>query len=235
MRRWSSCMDFSVLSPDAGDLKVDAVIQDGIAFKARCVMVQFRWLPKVKRALEGANIRVGVVGAFPHGANGQAKWHEANLARNQGADDFDVVWSIADFLSGNYAHVLAELKDVVVVFSNIQNRVMLPGKMFKPLVKVITELGHFAEDEKKLARAALLVKESGADYIKTSTGFGPRTTLEQKIKALKIWRKEVPDLPIKISEGIGSRDDIRALLDAGFDLSRDVVGISKYKEVLEAR
>ncbi|MFB6218442.1 MAG: deoxyribose-phosphate aldolase [Halobacteriaceae archaeon] len=136
---------------------------------------------------------VTVVG-FPHGHHAPAtKVAEAERARNDGADELDCVVNVGRLLAGEDGAVREELERVVAATP-------LP-------VKAIVETGLLDDDGKR--RAARLARDAGADYVKTSTGFGPGGATVADVELLA----EV--LPVKASGGIGDYGTARELLAAG--------------------
>ena len=112
------------------------------------------------RGLQGSDTTVSAVVGFPHGSNRpEVKTLEARLALEDGAVEVDMVMNIGQFLSGNYDAVQ---KDIQAVVAETKKR--------GALVKVILETCWLKPHE--IARACTLAEAAGADFVKTSTGFG---------------------------------------------------------------
>lgn len=110
--------------------------------------------------LAGSKVEASVVVGFPHGSNRtETKAFEARQAIRDGAREIDMVMNIGQFLAG---HDDAVLKDIAGVVAE--------AKPAKVLVKVILETGYLNPDQ--IARACRLAESAGADFVKTSTGFG---------------------------------------------------------------
>jgi deoxyribose-phosphate aldolase len=112
------------------------------------------------RELKGSETTVSVVVGFPHGSNRpEVKALEARLAIEDGAVELDMVMNIGQFLSGNYDVVRKDIEAVVAV-----------AKLRRVLVKVILETCWLTPEQ--IAKACRLAEAAGADFVKTSTGFG---------------------------------------------------------------
>ena len=110
--------------------------------------------------LKGSGITVCAVVGFPHGSNRpEVKALEGRLAIEDGARELDMVMNIGQFLSGNYDVVRKDIEAVVAV-----------AKMRRVLVKVILETCWLTPEQ--IAKACRLAEAAGADFVKTSTGFG---------------------------------------------------------------
>jgi len=112
------------------------------------------------RELEGTGVPVAVVAGFPHGSNRpEVKALEARLAIEDGAREIDMVMNVGKLLSGDDGWVRADIEGVVA-----------EAKPKGVLVKVILETCYL--DDAEIARACKLAEAAGADFVKTSTGFG---------------------------------------------------------------
>ncbi|MCX5685389.1 MAG: deoxyribose-phosphate aldolase [Planctomycetota bacterium] len=153
-------MDHAVLKPFA---KAEDVVKACKMCRARgvgnlCVRPSDAAL--AARQLAGSETTVSVVVGFPHGSNrSETKALEARLALDDGAVELDMVMNIGQFLSGNEDVVRKDIEAVVAV-----------AKPRKALVKVILETCWLTPDQ--IARACKLAEAAGADFVKTSTGFG---------------------------------------------------------------
>lgn len=138
---------------------------------------------------------------FPLGANKTSiKVSEAKEAIADGADELDMVLNIGELKAKHYDAVKADIK-VVVDACHAENK----------LVKVIIEACLLTDEEK--IKACELSKEAGADYVKTSTGF---STGGATVADIELMRKTVgPDIGVKASGGIHSKEEALALIEAG--------------------
>ena len=153
--------------------------------------------------LKDSDVKVSCVLSFPHGADATpTKAFQAKQAIEDGTDEIDMVMNIGRFLSGDYEYVLNDIKAVVEVAH--KNNI---------LVKVIQESGHLTLEQ--IAKACNLSYEAGADFVKTSTGFGPGGA---KPEYIEVMVKTVGDkMQVKPSGGIRSWEDAVAFLDQGAD------------------
>ena len=138
---------------------------------------------------------------FPLGANKTSiKVSEAKEAIADGADELDMVINIGELKAKHYDAVKADIKAVVDV-CHAESK----------LVKVIIEACLLTDEEK--IKACELSKEAGADYVKTSTGF---STGGATVADIELMRKTVgPDIGVKASGGIHSKEEALALIEAG--------------------
>ncbi|NLE46531.1 MAG: deoxyribose-phosphate aldolase [Chloroflexi bacterium] len=151
--------------------------------------------------LRDSGVRAQIPVGFPcGGTTTQVKCCEAEEGLTRGATDLDMVMNIAAFKAGDYTRVADDIAQVMAV-----------AKPFGVPFKVIIEIGVLTETEK--ITAAKLVLESGADFVKTCTGFGPGRATAHDIGLI---RETVGDgLGIKASGGVASIEDGVALMRAG--------------------
>jgi deoxyribose-phosphate aldolase len=151
--------------------------------------------------LVDSGVRAQIPVAFPcGGVTTRTKCLEAEEGLRRGATDLDMVMNIAAFKCGNYARVAEDIAEVLAV-----------ARPFQVPFKVIIEIGVLTEAEK--VTAGRLVRDSGADFVKTCTGFGPgRATVHD----IGLLRETVGEgLGIKASGGVASVEDGIALMRAG--------------------
>ena len=153
-----------------------------------------------KKELEGSSVKVCTVIGFPLGANtSEVKAFETKDAIKKGADEVDMVINIGALKDKDYDYVLNDIKAVV----DAANK--------EALVKVIIETCYLTDDEKKIA-CELSVK-AGADFVKTSTGFGTGGSTPEDIK---LMREVVgPNIGVKASGGVRNQEDAKAVIKAG--------------------
>lgn len=153
-----------------------------------------------KKELEGSSVKVCTVIGFPLGANtSEVKAFETKDAIKKGADEVDMVINIGALKDKDYDYVLNDIKAVV----DAANK--------EALVKVIIETCYLTDDEKKIA-CELSVK-AGADFVKTSTGFGTGGSTPEDIK---LMRELVgPNIGVKASGGVRNQEDAKAVIKAG--------------------
>jgi deoxyribose-phosphate aldolase len=142
------------------------------------------------RLLKGSGVKVSCVLSFPHGADTTyVKEYQARQAVLDGADEIDMVMNIGRFLSGDYDYVLSDIRKVVET-----------AHVADVLVKVIQESGFLTLEQ--VADACELSYRAGADFVKTSTGFGPGSATPEIID---VMLRTVGD-KIKVKPSGGIRD-----------------------------
>lgn len=158
-----------------------------------------------KSELSGTNIKICSVVGFPLGAmHSEAKVFETKIAISNGADEIDMVMNVGWFKSGKLDLVSKDIE--MVVDSALKTN-------SNSLVKVILETGLLSEDE--VFQATVLVAKSGAHFVKTSTGFGPRGASFKDIEIMKAALKEFPSMKIKAAGGIKSREEAEKFVQLG--------------------
>jgi deoxyribose-phosphate aldolase len=193
-------LDHSVLKPEATEEQIRegaTIVRD---WQIGFYCVQPCWVKLAAAALAGtAAGTVSVVG-FPHGCDrADAKAQAARLAVADGAGEIDMVMNFGALKSGDDAHVAADVEAVVRAVRGIP-------------VKVILETTALTDDEKR--RACRIAVESGASFVKTSTGFHPSGGAN--VADVRLLRAAVgPNVGVKASGGIRTLDDAKAMLDAG--------------------
>jgi len=197
----AKAIDHAVLKPFA---KAEDVIKACKMCRARgvgnlCVRPSDAAL--AARELKGSETTVSVVVGFPHGSNRpETKALEARLAMDDGAAEIDMVMNIGQFLSGNYEAVQEDIAAVVA-----------EAKPRGALVKVILETCWLAPDQ--IARACKITEAAGADFVKTSTGFGdgPATPEAVDIMVKTVGRT----MGVKASGGVRTWDTAVGYLAQG--------------------
>ncbi|MEZ0393760.1 MAG: deoxyribose-phosphate aldolase [Desulfurococcaceae archaeon] len=212
---FASAIDHTMLKP-AGDLKLlEKYADDCRRYGFRILIVPPSLVPYAREM----GVRVGTVIGFPNGyAATRAKVAELEWAAEQGAEEADVVMNIALFKSGLHDAVLEDLKAVV---SAARERGV-------KVVKVIIETGLLNDSEK--AKALELVVASGADFVKTSTGFlGEGATIHDVSLLYGLARGRVQ---VKASGGIRHAMDALAMISAGASRIGTSAGDKIFEELL---
>jgi deoxyribose-phosphate aldolase len=163
--------------------------------------------------LKKSQVKVCSVISFPFGlSRPEIKVKEALKAVEDGAAELDIVWNISAFKSKDFDYVLKELKNIV--------------KETKPAItKIIAETAYLTDEEK--IKALELVIESGADFIKTSTGFAPTGA---NVEDIILWKNLSKDrIKIKASGGIRDLETAIKFLQAGADR----IGTSSGAKIVE--
>jgi len=202
IRQLVSVIDYSeALTITAGVAEVRAACQDADRFGFRAVVAFPQYLGVLVDELKGSGVRAQIPVGFPcGGTTTYVKCREAEEGLKRGASDLDMVMNISVFKSGDYQRVADDIA-----------RVMAVAKPFGVPFKVIIEIGALTDMEKAIA--AKLVVDSGADFIKTCTGFGPgRATVHD----IGLIRETAGDsIGIKASGGVSSIEDGVVFMRAG--------------------
>jgi deoxyribose-phosphate aldolase len=202
IRRLVAAIDYSqVLSIAASEEEVRAACRAARDYHFRAVVAFPQHLGTLADELKDSGVRAQIPVAFPcGGTTTRVKCFEAEEGLRRGATDLDMVMNIAAFKAGDYRRVAQDISDVLAV-----------ARPFKVPFKVIIEIGVLSETEK--VTAARLVMDSGADFVKTCTGFGPgRATLHD----IGLIKETVGDrIGIKASGGVTSIEDGVAMMRAG--------------------
>ena len=184
-------IDHTVLGPETTVADVERVCEQAAEFGMNACVPPC-YVPEAREAAPETTIAT-VIG-FPHGQNAtDAKRAEAEGAREDGADELDVVMNVGRLKAGADEAVVGELAEVVAA-------VPLP-------VKVIIETALLDHEEKH--RACEAAREAGTDMVKTSTGFAEGGATIRDVELMSEY------LPVKASGGIGTYDEAVGMLEAG--------------------
>ena len=196
-------IDHTLLKPQATESDVARLVEEGLTYGFHSVVVNPYYVPLAVRLARGSSLRVCSVVGFPLGATlPEVKAREAELVGRQGASEVDMVINVGALRSGLDDVVLEDVRGVVRAF-----REVVPGGV----VKVILETGLLNREE--IEAACALVEEAGADFVKTSTGFGPRGATVEDVRLL---RSLVGDrLGVKAAGGIRTYEQAVAMIEAG--------------------
>lgn len=196
-------VDHTLLKPEATAAQVAAVVAEAAELRVAAVCVS----PSMVAVAAAANtpgIPIAAVAGFPSGKHLPAvKAHEAALAVAAGAAEIDMVIDVGAALTGDFAAVGADIATV---------RAAVPRAVLKVIIEsaALLELGGDAA----LIAACRAAEESGADFVKTSTGFHPSGGAS--VHAVELMAQTVDGrLGVKASGGIRGAADALAMLDAG--------------------
>jgi deoxyribose-phosphate aldolase len=193
-------LDHSVLKPEATLADVLAGAEVVRQWRVGYYCVQPCWVAEAARALHGSGAKVVSVIGFPHGCSKTAtKVLESRAAVEDGARELDMVLNVGMLRSGRPEEVRRDVASVVHAAPGIP-------------VKVILETGALDDAGKRLA--CRIVRDAGAAFVKTSTGFHPGGGAT--VADVRLMREEVgPAFGVKASGGIRSLADVQAMIDAG--------------------
>jgi deoxyribose-phosphate aldolase len=196
----ASLIDHTLLKPDAAREDIERLCREAAQFCFASVCVNPNWVPLCRDLLRGSGVKVCTVIGFPFGSHlPDVKAYEARRAVEQGAEEVDMVINIGALKSKDYATVEKDIAGVV-------NAV---GK--NTVVKVILETAMLTREEKIMG--STLAKAAGADFVKTSTGYGGGGAT---VDDIRLMRETVgPELGVKASGGIRTKEDVEAMVAAG--------------------
>jgi len=206
-------MDHTILKAVATPADVKNICEEALKINAASVCVNPVHVPQVKELLAGSDVKVCTVIGFPLGANtSEVKAFEAKDAIGKGAEEVDMVINIGALLAGDTETVYKDIKAVVDAANGT-------------LVKVIIETCYLNDEQKRIACELSL--KAGADFVKTSTGFGTGGATPHDIE---LMRSVVGNqMKIKASGGIRSYEDAMAVVAA----TADRLGVSASLAILE--
>lgn len=192
-------IDHTNLKPDATDKDIAKLCQEAAEWDFYSVCVNSCHVAAAARMLSGTGVKVCSVVGFPLGASiTESKAYEAELAAKNGASEIDMVINIGALKDGRYDFVKNDVSSVVKAVSGC-------------LVKVILETVLLNGKEKR--DACLLTIESGAHFVKTSTGFASGGAT---VSDVELMRSIVgPDFGVKASGGIRNYETASFMVNAG--------------------
>jgi deoxyribose-phosphate aldolase len=215
-REIARAIDHTLLKPEATREQIEQLCAEAVEHGFATVCVNPTWVPLCAEKLRGSSTRVCTVVGFPLGATlPEVKAYEAARTVGEGACEVDMVLNVGALKSGDYR--LAE-RDVAAVVEASG-----PGGA---LVKVIIEAALLTDDEK--VRACVVAKAGGADFVKTSTGFGPGGATAADVALMR--RVVGPEMGVKAAGGVRDLKSAQAMLEAGADRIGASVGVKIVQE-----
>jgi len=208
-------IDHTLLKPDASAQQVNKLCEEARLFHFATVCVNPSYVPLAAHLLSGSGVEVCSVVGFPLGATfPELKAFETRQVIEAGATEIDTVINIGALKSGDFALALQDVQAVVEAAAG------------RAHVKVILEMCYLEQREKILG--CLLCKEAGANFVKTSTGFGPGGAT---IEDVALMRRVVgAGMGVKAAGGIRTLQDARRMIAAGANRLGASAGISILKE-----
>ncbi len=210
-------VDHTYLKMDATWTDVRTALEDGLFLGCASVFVPPAHVHKAADYVEGS-VKVGSVIGFPYGyETTRTKCYEAVDLVKDGADEIDMVVNVGWVKEGMYDRILSEIRAI---------RAAIDGEKAGIVFKVIIETCLLTDEEK--IRLCEVISESGADYIKTSTGFnGAGATFAD----VELFAKHVSNgLKIKAAGGISSLEDAEKFLSLGADR----IGTSRIVKIVKS-
>ncbi len=197
----AGAIDHTLLKADATADDIDALCREAAEWKFATVCVNPTWVARAAAQLRGTGVGVCSVVGFPLGATtGDVKQYEARRAIYDGAREIDMVLNVGALKSG----------DVRLVSDDIR---MVVGACVECGVtsKVILETALLTDEEK--VTACTLARAAGADFVKTSTGFGPGGATAADVALMR--RVVGADMGVKASGGVRDLEQVKAMVAAG--------------------
>jgi deoxyribose-phosphate aldolase len=203
MSGWNlpALIDHTVLRPDATKVEVLRLCEEAKDNGFMVIFVPPCYLDEAMAAVAGTGIRVGIPIGFPLGGHSTTiKVAEAVEAVQRGATVLDMVLNISRLKSADHDYVRTDIAEVVKATESVEHKVILETCYLTP---------------QETRTACRLVVEAGADYVKTSTGFG---TAGATVEDVRLLRAVVAGrVKVKASGGIRDWKTTRAMLEAGAD------------------
>jgi len=212
----AALIDHTVLKPEATRADIVKICREARQYNFASVCVNPYWIPLVRTELQGSPVKVCSVIGFPFGATStEAKVAESVAALRAGAQELDMVINVGALRSGDHEAVKLDIQQVVKAAHEAG-----------AIVKVILETALLDDNQK--AVACTLSKLAGADFVKTSTGFGPAGATAHDIA---LMRSVVgPSMGVKASGGIRTLSDLQTMTAAGATR----IGASASVKIVEA-
>lgn len=209
-----SMVDHTLLAQDATWQQIKGICEDGMRFQTASVCIPASFVKEAKAYVQ-ERLKICTVIGFPNGySTTAAKCFEAADAARNGADEIDMVLNIGWVKDKKYSLISEEIRAV---------KEACQGK----LLKVIIETCLLSDEEK--IKMCKVVSESGADFIKTSTGFSAKGATFADIALFK--KHCAPHLKIKAAGGISSIEDAEKFILLGADR----LGTSRIVKLLKER
>ena len=209
-----SHVDHTLLTPVAAWAEIERLCNEAVEYNTASVCVPPCYISRIRASFP--KLVICTVIGFPLGYDVTAsKLEAARAALDDGANELDMVINITDIKNG----LTNAVRDEIAVLREVCG---------SNILKVIVETCYLTDDEKvSLCR---IVTEAGADYIKTSTGFG---TAGATMDDVLLFKSHIgPNVKIKASGGIRTRDDMVAFIEAGCSRLGTSSAISRLKGVV---
>lgn len=194
-------IDHTLLKATATPLEIEKLCREAIEYSFYAVCVNGSYVSYAKTLLTDSDVKVAAVIGFPLGAmTTEAKVFETKQCINDGADEIDMVINIGKLIAGDEAYVE---KEILAIKEVVGNRIL----------KVIIETCYLTDAQKE--RACVLAKKAGADFVKTSTGFGTGGATLHDVALMKKTVGE--DVQVKASGGIKDKETVQQYIALGVD------------------
>lgn len=215
-------IDNTLLRPDAVKDDILKICDESAKRHLASVCIHPCWVGIASKALAGSDVKVCTVIGFPYGATTRlTKIYEVKNAIANGAKEIDAVMNITKFKSGDHEAVAQDIREMV----DATRTAGLVDDSRRILLKIIIETCYLTDQEKEIA--SRIVRDAGADFVKTSTGTGPGGATVEDIRHIR--RAIGPStIGIKASGGIRSVQTALMMLDAGANRIGTSSGVALY-------
>jgi len=194
-------IDHTLLKPEAASAQIRTLCEEAVRLGFASVCINPWYVPLAAELVRGSTVKVCTVVGFPLGATmPQVKVFETEQAIKNGADEIDMVINIGALKSGEDEAVESDICGVVDA-----------SHRGDAICKVILEMALLTGEEK--IRACRAAKNADADYVKTSTGFGPGGATVEDVSLMRSIAG--PKMGIKAAGGIRTLEDLKKMLAAG--------------------
>ena len=194
-------IDHTLLKPDATKREIETLCREAKEFGFASVCVNPTWVATCARLVRGSSVAVCSVVGFPLGATtADTKQYETRRAIFDGAREIDMVINVGALKSGDLHLVESDIRAVTSACRETN-----------VLSKVIIETALLSDEEK--VTACTLAKAAAADFVKTSTGFGPGGATAEDVALMR--RIVGEDMGIKASGGVRTLEGVKAMVAAG--------------------
>jgi deoxyribose-phosphate aldolase len=208
-------IDHSLLAPTLGGVELEEGCRLAGRYGVASVCIKPYAVRLAARILHDTGVAVGTTVGFPHGGHSTSvKLAEARQALAEGAHELDMVVNVGQVLSGEWDAVAAEIDSIARA-----------AHAERAILKVIFENCYLSDDQK--VRLCKICGETGADYVKTSTGYG---TGGATVDDLRLMRRAAPaHVKLKAAGGLRTLDSVIEAVELGCDR----IGASRTAEILD--
>ena len=196
----SKYIDHTLLAATATRTEIESLVSEAIKFDFASVCVNPVWVKTAAELLRNSTVKVCTVIGFPLGAaTSKVKGFEAKSAAEEGADEVDMVINVGAALSGDWDTVQSDIRSVVEATGD------------NVITKVILENCYLNNEQ--IQKACIAAKNAGADFVKTSTGFGESGA---KAEDVRLMRETVgQEMGVKAAGGVRTPEQFAEMVKAG--------------------
>jgi len=196
----SKYIDHTLLAATATRTEIESLVAEAIKFDFASVCVNPVWVKTAAELLRNSTVKVCTVIGFPLGAaTSKVKAFEAKSAAEEGAEEVDMVINVGAALSGDWDTVESDIRSVVEATGD------------NVITKVILENCYLNNEQ--IQKACIAAKNAGADFVKTSTGFGESGA---KAEDVRLMRETVgQEMGVKAAGGVRTPEQFAEMVKAG--------------------